>query len=127
MKTDKWVGFDFNRDGWSETHENRNDAVAQFGRDFRSDLKSMLKGTDWEVYGLTTNYFYISGFLRNEKENKWAYVCCSDVRFFKDEWHDSLLIRSARDNKDYTGGQNRFCAFADIPATLDKKHTLWYN
>ena len=119
MKTDKWIGFNFSTDGWSTSHENHSDAWTQFVRDFRSDVKKMIKGTGWEVDRISGNYFYLSGFLYNESMNRWVYISISDVRFWQDEWHDKVLIRTAKNNKDYTGGVNQYTAFSDLVKKLD--------
>lgn len=114
MKTRKWVGYDFNQNGWSKTHENHSDAFDQFVRDFRSDLKTMVKGTDWVVLPFTGNWFSFSGFLYNEKLDKYWYFSISDVRYFQDSWHDAILYRTAKHAKDWTGGANRYCKFFDL-------------
>jgi len=120
MKTSKWVGFDFNHNGWSNTHENHNDGFDQFVRDFRSDLKQMVKGTKWKLHTCKGNWFYIYGFFHNEQDEKWVYFSISDVRFFKDQWYNNVLIRTAKHENDFTGGSNRSTTFSQIAYMLDK-------
>lgn len=127
MKTTKWIGFNFNKNGWSETHENHSNAADQFARDFRSDLKQMLKGSEWEVYNFHPNWFCGSGFLYNKEKDKWVYFSHSDTRYFQDSWNDHLLIRTAKHEKDYTGGSNHYCSFSDILETIDKELYRCYN
>lgn len=118
MKTKKWIGFDFEREGWSDNHENRNDAYVQFARDFRSDLKTMLKGTGWTVLPYKAGWFDFSGFLYNEEKDRYVYFSISDVRYRQDEWFERVLIRTAKHDKDWTGGGNHFCRFTEIPEVL---------
>ena len=120
MKARKWVGYDFNRRGWSTTHENKSDAWTQFVRDTRSDLRSMLKGTGWKLHVWKGNWFCASGFLYNEEFDQWVYISISDVRHWQDAWFERLLIRTAEHEKDYTGGRNQYCNFYGIPEQLER-------
>ena len=119
MKTDKWLGFDFDKDGWSENHENHSDAFDKFARDFRSDVKTLLKGTDWKLHKLELKWFDGSGFLFNEKLNKFLYISISDVRYFSDSWN-GMLIRTAKHDKDWTGGTNNYTSLKDLAITADR-------
>lgn len=119
-KTDKWLGFDFNGNGWSETHENKSEAFPKFARDFRSDLNSMLKGSDWKIEKFSANFFYISGFLYNTKVNRYVYFSISDVRYFQDSWSDNVLIRTAESTSDYTGGRNNSCYFKQFLQSVSR-------
>lgn len=121
MKSRKWVGFDFNQNGWSITHENRSDAFAQFIRDTRSDIKRMLKGTGWELKsGWKGNRFITSGFLYNSELDKWVFISISDVRYWQDKWFEHMLIRTAKNDKDFSGGRNDYCYFYEIPEKLER-------
>ena len=61
-------------------------------------------------YGVTIykpskpNHFDFSAFFQLPNGN-WFYVAVSDLRGFK----DSMMIRTATHEKDYTGGSNRYC------------------
>lgn len=113
MKTKKWLGNVF------ESSCYKTDEFKDFIRDFRSDLNTMLKGTGWHIVcPFSAGHFYISGLLYNPFENKHVYISTSDVRFFRDEWYNHLLIRTAKNEKDFTGGANRYCRFYDLPLTL---------
>jgi len=120
MKAKKWVGFDFNRNGWSTSHENKSIALEQWVRDTRSDIRTMLKGTGWQLQSWRGNWFTASGFLYNEQLDRHVYISVSDIRFWQDEWYHNLLIRTANSNEDYTGGRNQYCAFYDIPDMLER-------
>ena len=52
------------------------------------------------------NHYYVSGFI--ERNNKYVYFSISDVRYFKNAWAENILIRTAKNEEDYTGGSNRF-------------------
>lgn len=53
-------------------------------------------------------HFSFSGFIKNLETGKYVYFSCSDVRSFPDDWYYNLLIRTAKDERDFTGGMNRF-------------------
>jgi hypothetical protein len=115
MKTTKYLGRRFSGGAYTSPEWD------QFVRDVRSDILSMLKGSDWGLHNLSGGHYYFSAFLHNIKTDKWMYISCSDVRFFPDEWAKSLLIREAKHDKDYTGGPNGFCRFDKIPYFLGLK------
>lgn len=89
----------------------------KFARDFRYGLKHLL-GDNYEVEGWNRGHFYVSGFIRNKETDKFAYFSTSDVRFFKDEWLNNILVRTAEDVKDYSGGTNNFCKLTDIESSV---------
>ena len=120
MKSKKWLGFDFQYDGWSENHENKSTAFEQWVRDTRSDLRTMLKGTGWELHSWKGNWFTASGFLFHKEWGQWVYISVSDLRYWQDAWWDGMLIRTAENEKDFTGGCNQYCTFSDIREKLQK-------
>lgn len=73
------------------------------------NYKSMLRkalGTDYEVTG-KQGYRYYSGFIKNNKTGKCAYYSINQDWDGNDET-DKILIRTAKDFKDYTGGSNHY-------------------
>lgn len=117
-KMKKWVGYDFGRNGWSENRENHSDAFDQFVRDFRSYMKAEGKRLRLTPLPFKANWFITSGFVLNEKSGKMAYWSISDVRYFKDEWYNHVLYRTAENEKDYTGGSNHFCELPDLMESI---------
>jgi hypothetical protein len=65
-----------------------------------------------ELHSMSVNYFTASGFLRNPETNRLVYFSFSDIRHWRNAWHNNILFRSAQHDKDWTGGSNR-------QATLD--------
>ena len=77
-------------------------------KQFYNDLKKVLKnilGSEYTIK-ISLGHFYISGFI--EKNNKFVYFSIEDLRENGEEF-SHILYRTAKDNKDYTGGTNRFC------------------
>jgi len=114
MKTHKWLGNLF------QSSSVKTEEWQAFVRDFRSDMKSMLKDTGWILHDLSNGHFYVSGFLKNTRDGSFVYFSTSDVRFWQDEWHNNLLIRTAKHDKDYTGGYNQYTTFPNLPYSLER-------
>lgn len=92
--------------------------MKQFAKDVRRTLKLM---PDVKLEDLSLGHYYISGFF--SKDGKYAYFSYDVPRGelpLDMERHDAfrgILVRTAKNLKDYTGGHNYFCAFGDF----DKK------
>jgi len=52
-------------------------------------------------------HFYFSGFIKTIHDQVF-YISISDVRYFKE---GNILIRTAKDFKDYTGGSNSYISY----------------
>jgi len=73
-----------------------------FARLFRSfvkknipaDAKATVKVGHYESYGFV------------ELNGKFVFFSISDVRYFKNSWVDDILIRTAKNSSDFTGGSN---------------------
>lgn len=110
-KMDKWVGYKFYSS--SQTTEE----FASFARDFKSHIKKILP-KDAELIGWSRGHFEVSGFIK--KDNKYVYFSASDVRFFLNEWYNSVLIRTAKHEKDYIGGRNQYISLTDFSENVEK-------
>jgi len=105
-----WVGYRF------ASSSGLTKEFAAFFRDMRKYLKTQLN--EVFVYEVHRGHFEVSGFAQNKQTGKWAYFSMSDIRYFPDEWYKRVLVRTAKDNKDYTGGNNQDIALNCIAATL---------
>lgn len=107
-----WLGYPFeSSSGLTEEY-----------RSFYGDIFKFLKGqllNDF-VLDIRRKHFEFSGFVQNKVSGKWAYFSSWDVRFFPDAWYNKLLVRTAKDRKDYTGGSNQFVSLPDIHQVLLK-------
>lgn len=77
-----------------------------FERKYINYLKSVCKEQGWEFVKANKNHYEFSAFIKFE--NKYIYLSISDVRFFNNEWYNHILFRTAKSEKDYTGGQNLY-------------------
>jgi hypothetical protein len=80
-----------------------------FAVKFKNDLAKELIKKNCKITAFNTGHYYVSGFFRNA-DNLCFYFSISDIRHFG---FDKLLYRSARDEKDYTGGRNRYVELSD--------------
>jgi hypothetical protein len=97
------------------TFESSSGLTEEFA-DFYKDVKKYINqqcSNKFEIV-LNRNHFDFSGFLKNKKTGKFVYFSASDVRHFQDDWYNSLLIRTASDQSDYTGGNNNFISIEQL-------------
>ena len=74
-----------------------------FARKFKSFVKKQLPLT-CSLVSFSSGHYFLSGFIT--KNSKYVYFSTSDVRYFPGKWASDILIRTAKDSKDYTGGCN---------------------
>ena len=79
-----------------------------FFRGEKSRLTKILKAKGCTDIKLEYGFYYFSGFFTSESGQIY-YLSSSDVRYFP---YNRLLIRTARDYKDYTGGYNEYSGTA---------------
>ena len=88
----------------------------KFERKYISYLKALCKENGWELVNVSKGHYEFSAFFKCN--NKYVYFKISDVRYFKNEWFNHILIRTAKSEKDYTGGQNHYTNLMDLPVKL---------
>lgn len=88
-----------------------------FHRTFKREFKAYLKELGiTEIEISKPNHFDISGFFKIN--NQIWYFSIDDLRWSK----DNMLIRTAKDFKDYTGGTNQYVSLDN--ETIFKKQLL---
>ena len=107
MKTDRYIGYTFESDSM-KTPE-----FKAFARAFKSDLKD-LTANDFDIVSYNIGHFYMSGFLQSKLNGKFVYFSVPDVRSLKNDWQKNILIRTAENDKDYTGGRNNYTTLEDL-------------
>lgn len=75
-------------------------------------LKTVCKSNNWELVNIGRNHYCFSCFIRNSKQQH-VYLSISDVRHFSRDWYE-LLIRTAKSEKDYTGGSNNYTSIDNL-------------
>lgn len=88
-----------NIEDWGGT---QSDSFKSFARKFKNDFTKELIKKNCHITAFNRGHYYVSGFFRNQY-GKCFYFSISDVRYFG---FGKMLYRTAKDEKDYTGGHN---------------------
>ena len=71
----------------------------------RGEMLSEVRSVNGTNFRLHRGHFYVHGFF--QVEGQWYYISITDVRHFRHPIM-TMLIRTAKSNKDYTGGTNEY-------------------
>lgn len=82
------------------------DEYKSFARSFKNTLKKIGTENGFKIANFETGHFFVSGFLEM-KDGKLIY-------FSHHNGDDRILVRTAKDLKDFTGGYNNFCLFSEL-------------
>lgn len=75
-----------------------------FGAKFKNSFQKELDKIGANISEFNKGHYYLSGFFRT-KDNECYYFSISDVRHFN---FGNMLYRTAKDEKDFTGGGNQY-------------------
>jgi hypothetical protein len=93
------------------------DEFAAFAKGFKKCIKDSLpEGA--ELVDFSRGHFYVSGFVKYRCS--YMYFSTSDVRFFRDEWYNHLLVRTAKYERDFTGGFNQYITLPEFKEAVEK-------
>lgn len=82
----------------------------------RKEFKALAKKLGAELI-FNPMYFEWSAFFK--KDGKFIYVHVGDVRYnICGHWYNRVLYRTAKSEKDYTGGCNNFCSYEELEERL---------
>ena len=124
LKTNHYLMTDFNNCS-GQTHANSSTTWQCFKRDFRSDIRKLLIGVA-TIHSVNYGHWYITMFVKLENSDKLVYISISDVRHFKNEWFSNILFRTAKHDKDWTGGGNRYTNLKSLAENIDRiKYLNW--
>lgn len=105
---EKWLDYPF------ESSSGLTPEYAQFAKEIKDFIKKAI-APDLILINFNRGHFYFSGFLTTPDGTKTVYFSSDDVRWnLCGGWYNSLLIRTAKHAKDYTGGTNNTCKIIDI-------------
>lgn len=88
------------------------DLSAEFKSFYRKEKKRLLQIFDLFIctnVEISYGFYYFSGFFTADNGQTY-YFSSGDVR---DGGYNKLLIRTAKNNKDYTGGTNQYIGISD--------------
>jgi len=86
-----------------------------FVRTVRSYLKQEVDKSNLQLVKFNVGHFYISGFFWNKLNGRYVYFNIGDVRWhLGSHWADSVLYRIANNDRDFTGGSNRYTKIENL-------------
>ena len=87
------------------------DEFKQFARDMKSTVKEICKEENAELVGFSVGHYYVSGFVvKNGNHVYFSYdPRWKGIDFSAENCRDGILVRTAKHEKDFTGGMNNFC------------------
>jgi len=93
-----------------ESSSGRTPEFSSFARKFKSAIKKELATIEAELTAYSVGHFYVSGFfrVRSMQGDSCYYFSLSDVRGGEYVSDHKMLYRTAKDEKDYTGGGNQY-------------------
>ena len=89
----------------------------RFSRDFKKFVERNLP-LKAELVDYMRGFYYASGFI--ERDGKFVYFFISDVRHFQHVCSTDILVRTAKDSHDYTGGINNYTDLAGFEPLVDR-------
>lgn len=95
----------------------------QFQNKYINHLRSICRANGWVLVNVGRNHYCFSTFIRDG--NRYVYLSISDVRYFPNQWYNHILIRNAKNEKDYHGGQNRYCTLEGLTEAIKKCLEVW--
>ena len=82
----------------------------------RKEFKALAKKIGAGI-SFSPNYFEWSAFF--VKDGKYIYVHVGDVRYnVGGNWYDNVLFRTAKNEKDFSGGSNNYCSYEELAEEL---------
>lgn len=110
---EKWYNYEF------ESSSVTTEKFASFARCYRAHLKKIL-GENFSLIRFFRGHFCISGFIKNNHTGKIVYFDTSDVRYNLEAWRKDILIRTAVNDKDFTGGINNYCTLETFKSMAER-------
>lgn len=103
---ENYLNYEFSSGGYT------GEDYKKFERLYINYLKSLLKENGWELVKVNKNHYEFSAFFLCN--NKYIYFSISDVRFWNNNWYNKILLRTAKNDTDYTGGQNLYTSLPNL-------------
>ena len=109
---EKYLNYEFSSGAYT------GEDYKSFQRKYINYLRTLCKESGWELIVSGKSHYWFSVFIRNQAGNH-LYISISDVRFWKNEWYNRILIRTAKNEKDYRGGSNHYTSLPNLTQTAE--------
>lgn len=85
-----------------------------FVKELKHDLTKQMKAVspNLSLNKFHVGHFDVSAFVENIQTGKFCYFRVGDVR--SPNFMENILIRSCKDNRDFSGDTNGYCEYPDI-------------
>ena len=99
----------------SETGED----YKSFQRKYINYLRALCKENGWSLVNVGKNHYCFTAFIK-DKHDLCVFISIPDVRFWKNEWYNHILIRTAESEKDYCGYGNNYTHLIELVQTAQR-------
>lgn len=89
-----------------------------FQTNYRSVIKELCNDIGMELHSFSKNHYEFSAVVKSNTTNQFYYISISDVRYWKNEWANNILYRTMKDDKDWSGGTNRYSTLQELAENL---------
>lgn len=89
-----------------------------FARDFKATMKVACSSLGYTLIMGKPWHYYLSGFVKSG--DAYVYFSISDVRWSRDRI-TNVLVRSAKSDKDFSGGHNGFTGLVGIMGLISDR------
>ncbi len=108
----KWLNVEFESSCYKTLQ------FSNFTKDYKKALKAALPdGYILERYFV--GHFNVSAFIKDTL-SRYIYLSIQDVRYRRNYWYSCILIRTAINSKDYTGGPNSFTTLNTLKEDIQR-------
>lgn len=94
------------------------DDYKSFQTKYKNFIKKVCQANGYELVNFSPNHYEFSCFIKGN--DKYVYMSISDVRHFKNEWYNRILVRYAKNESDYHGEFNQYVSLTNLEAKLVK-------
>ena len=102
------------------------DDAKKFAKDFKNTLQNELKQFErtCKLVQFNIGHYYISGFIHNEEDDVYCYFnydiprCEEPINFNTYDYREAILVRTCKNDKDYSGGQNQYASIRMFPSLV---------
>lgn len=107
---EKYIDYEFSSGCYT------GDDYKQFQTEYINYLRSLCKQNGWELVNVGRNHYEFTALIK--RDSRYVYFSISDVRYWQNEWYKHILIRTANNDKDYTGGNNNYTSLPNLQSAI---------
>ena len=101
-----------------ESSSSKTPQFNEFAKMFKKALQEQCDLAGANLHSVNVGHFYLSAFV--EKNGKFVYISISDVRHFPNSWFTNVLIRTAKGDKDFSGGSNNYSDLQNLSVNISR-------